>query len=343
MKPGGLQLQRRQSSTGEKTRCLTRERLYEIIEKAEQNDKTSRLYDRMILLMVFLSAIPLIFKLWTWPIVLADRLVTGMFVLDYLLRWITADYRPQRKPRPNWQVFVLYPFTPMAIVDLLSILPVLTTISILPAMSLPVFFQVLRIMRVFRCVRLLKTMRYSKSCFYLYRAMCRERKLLVMVLMVAMMYIFVCAAIMFSVEPDTFGTFFDAVYWAASTLTTVGYGDIYPMTEIGRGISILSSVFGIAVVAMPSGIITAGFMEEVNRVRNRRERRLEEEVSNLLEEIRALRREQRERGLEEKIELIAGQVQQIQQNRDTDAVLLQDLSEDLKNALYYGTIGERED
>ena len=65
-------------------------------------------------------------------------------------------------------------------------------------------------------------------------------------------------------EPDSFDTFFDAVYWATVSLTTVGYGDIYPVTGIGRVVTMLSSIFGIAIIAMPSGIITAGFMEELS-------------------------------------------------------------------------------
>ena len=325
----------------EKTRKKNwRERLYEIIAKDRGQDRLSRLYDWYILILVFLSGVPLVVKIWTREIVTLDRIVTSLFIVDYLLRWITADFEPRLRGRSFAQAMMCYPVTPLAIVDLLSILPVLTTFSLVQNLdiSLTNFLQVMRIMRVFRCVRFLKTMRYSKSCVYLYRAMTRERKLLGMVLMVAAMYIFVSAAVMFSVEPDTFGSFFDAVYWAAATLTTVGYGDIHPMTTIGRGVSMLSALFGIAVVAMPAGIITASFMEEVNRVRYRDERKLEEEVAMLLDEIRELRREQRDRGLEEKIERIADEVRRVHENRENDTVLLQDISEDLKNSLARGTI-----
>ena len=74
------------------------------------------------------------------------------------------------------------------------------------------------------------------------------------------------------INPETgellFATFFDAFYWSACTLTTVGYGDIYPISQIGRLISIISAMVGIAIIALPSGIITAGYMEEM---RSRRE------------------------------------------------------------------------
>ena len=66
-------------------------------------------------------------------------------------------------------------------------------------------------------------------------------------------------------EPDSFNSFFDAVYWATVSLTTVGYGDIDPTTVIGRTVAMISSVFGIAIVALPAGIITAGYMKAINK------------------------------------------------------------------------------
>ena len=78
----------------------------------------------------------------------------------------------------------------------------------------------------------------------------------------------VSALVVFNVEPDSFSNFFDAVYWATVSLTTVGYGDIYPVTTIGRIITMLSSIFGIAIVALPAGIITAGYMNELRKENN---------------------------------------------------------------------------
>ena len=78
-------------------------------------------------------------------------------------------------------------------------------------------------------------------------------------------YVMISALVIFNAEPDTFDSFFDAIYWATVSLTTMGYGDIYPVTTIGRIITMVSSVFGIAIIALPSGIITAGLMEEINK------------------------------------------------------------------------------
>ena len=75
----------------------------------------------------------------------------------------------------------------------------------------------------------------------------------------------ISALVIYNVEPESFNTFFDAIYWATISLTTVGYGDIYPVTVIGRIVTMISSVFGIAIIALPSGVITAGYLAEVNK------------------------------------------------------------------------------
>lgn len=80
----------------------------------------------------------------------------------------------------------------------------------------------------------------------------------------AIAYILIAALVIYNVEPDSFNSFFDAIYWATVSLTTVGYGDIYPITTIGRIVTMGSSIFGIAIVALPAGIITAGYMNEIN-------------------------------------------------------------------------------
>lgn len=81
---------------------------------------------------------------------------------------------------------------------------------------------------------------------------------------IAAVYIFISALIIYNVEPQSFGNFFEAIYWATVSLTTVGYGDIYPVTTTGRIVTMASSIFGIAIIAMPAGIISAGFVNELH-------------------------------------------------------------------------------
>ncbi|MCR5022877.1 MAG: potassium channel family protein, partial [Lachnospiraceae bacterium] len=82
-------------------------------------------------------------------------------------------------------------------------------------------------------------------------------------------YILISALVIYNVEGDSFKSFFEAFYWATVSLTTVGYGDIYPVTPAGRAITMISSLFGIAIVALPSGVITAGYMEALREERDK--------------------------------------------------------------------------
>lgn len=125
--------------------------------------------------------------------------------------------------------------------------------------------RVLRMIRALRVVRIFKVMRYSKSFEIIGNVLHRSKESLIAVCTLSAGYIVVSALIIFNVEPDSFNAFFDAIYWATVSLTTVGYGDIYPVSTLRRIITMVSSVFGIAIVALPAGIITAGYMNELEK------------------------------------------------------------------------------
>lgn len=146
----------------------------------------------------------------------------------------------------------------MAIIDLLSILPSINMIN-----KGFKALKTIRLIRTFRVLRIFKSFRYSKNIQIILQVGKNSKKALIAALYLAIGYIFVCALIIFNVEPDSFNTFFDAIYWATISLTTVGYGDIYPITTLGRIITMVSSFMGIAIVALPAGIITAGYMKEI--------------------------------------------------------------------------------
>ena len=147
----------------------------------------------------------------------------------------------------------------MAIIDLISILPSITVLN-----SGFKLLRLMRMMRALRVFRVFKTFRYSKSVRIIANVFRRSKEPLIAVCTLAGAYILVSALVIFNVEPDSFDTFFDAIYWATVSLTTMGYGDIYPITTAGRIITMVSSIFGIAIVALPAGIITAGYMNEIN-------------------------------------------------------------------------------
>ena len=177
------------------------------------------------------------------------------------MRLSTADIN---SPRKKWIAFIAYPFTPLAIIDLLSILPLFNLLS--PT------FKVVRVSRLLKILRIFKVISYFEPLEIILSVIKRQSKVLMTVLSLALFYIFITALIMFNAEEDInpetgkylFENFFDAFYWAACTLTTVGYGDLYPISDIGRVISIISSMVGIAIIALPSGIITAGYMTEID-------------------------------------------------------------------------------
>ena len=238
-----------------------RKRIFEIIEKSNGEDRWSSIYDWMMIIVIIISLLPLAFKQETFFFLLVDKVTVSVFIVDYFLRWITADYK---FGKGNAISFIRYPFSTMAIIDLISILPSLTIVN----KGFKVL-RVLRMIRAMRVVRVFKAVRYSKSFEIIGNVLRRSKESLIAVGMLASGYILISALIIFNVEPDSFNTFFDAIYWATVSLTTVGYGDIYPISTMGRIITMISSIFGIAIVALPAGIITAGYMEELNNMKEK--------------------------------------------------------------------------
>lgn len=145
----------------------------------------------------------------------------------------------------------------MAIIDLLAIL---STFSVVAS-----GFKILKLFRLLRTFRVFKIVRYSKSITVISNVIRKQKEPLLAVCVLAAAYIVICALIIFNVEPDTFDSFFSAIYWATVSLTTMGYGDIYPVSTFGRIVTMLSAFVGIAIVALPAGIITAGYMDEIKK------------------------------------------------------------------------------
>lgn len=236
-----------------------RKRLYEIIEVSHENDRVSSAYDMLMMAAITISIIPLAFKQPHPFFYYTDIITAFLFILDYTFRLITADYKLNQK---SASAFIRYPFTLWAIIDLISILPAITILN--DGFKL---LRLFRIFKTFRVFRIFKAFRYSKSITMIARVIRNSKDALLAVCTLAAGYILLSALVIFHVESDSFETFFDAVYWATVSLTTVGYGDIYPVTTPGRIITMISSVFGIAIVALPAGIITAGYMDALNSER----------------------------------------------------------------------------
>lgn len=233
---------------------MTRKILFQIIEPHQKENAIEKAYDVLMFLTIIVSLIPLTTKSHTWIFMWLDFVSTIIFVMDYVLRLVTADYKLEKGKLS----FFLYPFTFLALADLLCILPSLFLLN----NSLRLF----KILRMLRILSVFKFIRYSKNIQILTNVLKKQKESLMIVGLLALGYIFISALIIFNVEPSTFPNFFDALYWATISLTTVGYGDIYAVSTTGKIITMISSFLGIAIVALPTGIITAGYMKEIKEL-----------------------------------------------------------------------------
>lgn len=236
-----------------------RQRLFEIVEVSKDDDKASEIYDLFMLLTIVCSIIPLAFVKANPVFDIIDKVTVTIFIIDYLFRLLTADF----KLKKGLKSFVFYPFSFMAIIDLVSILPSLSLIG-----STWKLLKVFRLFRTFRVFRVFKAVRYSNNIQIFIRVFQKQKTALMTIIGIAIMYILISALLVLNVEPETFGDYFHAVYWATISLTTMGYGDIYPVSPQGQIVTMISSFIGIAIVAMPAGVITAGFMEELQNANN---------------------------------------------------------------------------
>jgi voltage-gated potassium channel len=185
----------------------------------------------------------------------------AIFIIEYLLRvWsITVDPR-YREPVSGRLRFMV---TPLAIVDVLAIAP-----AFLPLVA-PLDLRTLRILRLFRVIRLFKITRYSEALGTFSRVIERKRPQLTITAIVALMIFVIASGLIFTLEheaqPDEFPSITGTMWWTLETLTTVGYGDVYPITTAGKVIGGLVSMLGIAFFGLPAGILAAGFIEEIQR------------------------------------------------------------------------------
>ena len=233
---------------------MARKTLFQIIEPHQKENAIEKAYDVFMFLTIIVSLIPLTTKSHTGIFMWLDFVSTIIFIIDYILRLLTADYKLEKGKLS----FLLYPFTFLALADLLCILPSLFLLN----NSLRLF----KILRMLRILRVFKFIRYSKNIQILTNVLKKQKDSLMIVGLLALGYIFISALIIFNVEPNTFPNFFDALYWATISLTTVGYGDIYAVSTTGKIITMISSFLGIAIVALPVGIITAGYMKEIKEL-----------------------------------------------------------------------------
>lgn len=183
------------------------------------------------------------------------------FTIEYLLRIWTADLLFSESKRPRLK----YIFSFMAIIDLLAILP-----FYLPFISADLrFLRMMRLFRLFRLLRVFKLGRYFEALQIIVKVIKTSGPQLVMSVVICFFVMLFSAIIMYTVEnpvqPEQFPNVISSLWWAICTLTTVGYGDVYPITHVGRFFASLISLVGIGIIAIPTGIIAAGFNQVITR------------------------------------------------------------------------------
>ena len=190
-----------------------------------------------------------------------EVLSVAIFSLEYILRLWTADLKyPEASKLKARLKFV---FSPIGLIDLLAILPFYIPFLI------KIDLRFIRVLRVVRLLRVLKLNRHSKSLQIIGKIFMDKRSELSMTIFVTFILILISSTIMYNIEhteqPEKFPDIISTFWWAIATLTTVGYGDVYPKTGWGQLISGIIALLGIGLVALPTGILSASFIEELGK------------------------------------------------------------------------------
>jgi len=247
-----------------------RRRTFELLEVARPGDRPSRATDMFIIMLIILNVgaeiLGTVVSLHLAYAPLLDAfeyLSVGIFTVEYVLRlWSSVERDPQgARLRSRLRYAISWP----AVIDLLAILP-----AFLP-MLLPVDLRVLRLLRLFRMARLLKIGRYSRAVRVFGQVVHNKREELTIALLTVVVLLVISSSLMYFVEhdaqPAAFSDIPSAMWWAASALTTVGYGDVVPITAAGKLLGVVTSVLGIGLFALPAGVMASGFSEAFARER----------------------------------------------------------------------------
>jgi voltage-gated potassium channel len=247
-----------------------RNRLHSMLELTDPDDSAVRSFNLSMTALIFLNVLSVILE--TMPeleyqfstvFALFEVVSIGIFTIEYLSR-LWACIEDTRYQVPVWGR-LRYMLTAMSLVDLLSILPFYIPLVI------PLDLRVLRALRLFRVFRLLKLGRHTESLSRLARVLRHKRgELTVTVTALAILLILASSAMFYaenSAQPKVFSSIPAAMWWGVVTLTTVGYGDIYPVTPLGKVIGAIIALLGIGLFALPAGIFASGFADTLKEDR----------------------------------------------------------------------------
>ena len=242
-------------------------RVFDIISKDDGDDRASRSFDLLIMALILLSVTSIVLESFD-SLAAKYRTVfrafefftVVVFTVEYLARIWTADLKYPNAAHPRLK----YIFSFMALIDLMAILP-----FYLPFIAADMrYLRMVRLFRLFRLFRVFKLGRYIDALQTIVQVIRLSASRLIMSLALCAFVMLFSAIVMYTVEkpvqPEQFPNVVSSLWWAICTLTTVGYGDVYPVTGVGRFFAAFISLVGIGIIAIPTGIIAAGFSEVIS-------------------------------------------------------------------------------
>ena len=245
-------------------------RIFEIIEVGTEYDYVSRIYDFFNAFCIILNlAVSILYTFDNYReqygalLSAVEEVTVALFMIDYILRVWTAKYLYPELPQ--WRAVRRYVCSFTGLVDLLSFLP----------QYLPFFFPegavAFRMLRIVRIFRLFRINAYYDSLSVITDVIAGKKQQLISSVFIILMLMIGSSLCMYSLEhkaqPEVFTNAFSGIWWSASTLLTVGYGDIYPITTLGKMFGIFITFLGVGMVAIPTGIISAGFVDQYSRIK----------------------------------------------------------------------------
>ncbi len=260
-------LSRLNEGKAKERRLYWRKRIYEIIEVGRGEDRISKIVDNFLIVLITLNllafvieTVPSIKAMWGWHLDIFNIVSVIIFTIEYAARIWSSVEVPFLKRLPATEARMKFAMRPYLIIDLLAILPFYLSLFI------PWDLRFLRVLRLFR---FLKIARYSPALATLMRVLYNERRALSgsLLLMIAML-LFSSTGIYYIerfANTEAFGTIPDAAWWAMATLTTVGYGDVSPITPLGKMFGGVVMILGLGMFALPIAIISTGFAQEMSR------------------------------------------------------------------------------
>ena len=250
--------------------------IYRVIQIGYTGDVPSRLFDIVIAVAILLNLFIIFFETfdvsakYIATLNAIEFVTVVIFTIEYVLRLATADLLyPDRKTFIS--AMLAFVFSLYGIIDLLSFLPYWLGL-LFPAARIPAGVVAFRMLRVVRILRLFRINRYYDAFNVITDVLKEKRKQILSALFIILMLVIGASIIMYDLEhdaqPEEFKNAFSGIWWAVSTLLTVGYGDIYPITPAGRFVGIVLAFLGVGIVAIPTGIISAGFVQQYTRIKD---------------------------------------------------------------------------